>query len=102
MARARIWRPCFDALQRLPRWVQKEAITLCRTIPSNPDLGLPLEPPLQDFFSVHIRTDYRLLYTYHFESDTWWVVWAGKRKPGKKTDVYDVFKRIVEAGIKFK
>ncbi len=102
MASARFTQRCWEEdLQRLPRWVQKAAIALARQIPHNPGFGDRLAPPLDEFFRVRIR-GYRMVYTYQFETDTWWILLIDERRPGKRRDVYAVLERLVKEGLALK
>ncbi|MGH2452189.1 MAG: type II toxin-antitoxin system RelE family toxin [bacterium] len=95
MADVRFTRRCFNEdLQRLPKWAQKEAIAAAESIATNPEMGLPLEPPLDRFRRIRLRNVYRLVYGYDSESDTWWIYLIGKRQPGKERDVYQMLKDI--------
>jgi hypothetical protein len=84
-----------EDLSHLPKWVKVEAVNIARTIEKNPEIGPPLDPPLDSIRSVAFR-EYRLLYTYDFARDTWWVILVGERHPGKLSDVYEKLAQLLE------
>lgn len=97
MAKVRFTRRCFEEdLQSLPRWAQAEALRLARETEKNPEIGTRLAPPLDAFRRLWIRSDYRMLYTYDFQSDTWWIVLIAERRPGRPGDVYELLKKLAE------
>lgn len=100
MPRVRFTRRCFEEdLQRLPRWAQKEALAAVRAIEANPETGAPLHPPLDQFRQIRIGHQFRLVYTYAFDSDIWWIYLIGERKPGKERDVYKILEQLIEGGL---
>lgn len=103
MGKVRFTQRCFqEDLQKLPRWAQREAIRIAEAIGVDPTLGTQLDAPLSEFRRVWLRSEYRLLYVYDFPTDTYWIVLIGERRPGKPRDVYEVLRRLVEAGLELK
>lgn len=97
MARVRFTRRCFEEdLRALPAWAQREALQVARKIEQDPEIGRPLAAPFERFRRVWIRSEYRLIYTYDPDSETWWIYLIGKRRPGRPKDVYELLKGLVE------
>ncbi len=97
MGRVRFTRRCFEEdLRSLPAWARREAIRLAKRIERDPDVGKPLAPPLDRFRRLWLRSEYRMVYTYDRESDTWWIYLIARRKPGRRDDVYEILRRLVE------
>lgn len=99
--RIRITETCLRLILRIPdRKIQRSILDRIQKLSDEPEKqGKRLVRDLSGFRSVHAAGRYRVLYKIDKRTVIVYVLAAGIRKEGDKKDIYEIAKKLLDAGL---
>jgi len=99
--RIRITETCLRLILRIPdRKIQRSILDRIQKLSDEPEKqGKKLVRDLSGFRSVHAAGRYRVLYKIDKRTVIVYVLAAGIRKEGDKKDIYEIAKKLLDAGL---
>lgn len=92
---------CLRLLEKIPdKKIQRSILDRIQRLSDEPDKqGKKLVKDLSGFLSIHAAGRYRIIYKIDKRTVIVYVLAAGIRKEGDKKDIYEIAKKLLDAGL---